>query len=326
VAEVPLGAVADRVSRRYALVLSGIARAGCFGLWTAFPHFAAFAVGFGLWGLGGALASGALEALVYEHLPTRYARVLGWIRGAELLAQLPTAGIAALLFTLGGYQLVGWVSVGTCLCASLIALLLPESSGSAARSGYWATLRTAVLEVRTNRALRGAALAVALLGGIDSVEEYFSLLAGRWGIPISAIPLALLGIPLAGALGAAVGGRHDRLRPALCGALLAAGAWIFAGTGLLHQPVGLLGIALFYGLYRLVYLTADARLQDHITDSARATVTSVAELGCGFACFLVYGAWALDQVTGVAIVCLAVAVVLPFLMPATVRNHRSRGM
>lgn len=319
VAEVPMGAVADRFSRRYALVVSGIARAGCFGLWTAFPSFATFACGFGLWALGGALSSGALEALLYERLTDRFARVLGWVRAAELVAQVPTAAAATLLFGLGGYRLVGWASVGTCLGASLLALRLPESSAAEAHAGYWATLRAALVEVRTSRVLRAAVAAVALLGGLDALEEYFSLLAAHWGVAVAAVPFAVLGIPLAGAVGAAVGGRHDRLRPALAGVLLAAGGGTLAVTGLMHQPVGLVGVAAFYGIYRLVHLTADARLQDHITSSARATVTSVAELGDELTCFLVYGAWALHQVIGVAAVVVAVAVALPLLLPRATR-------
>jgi MFS family permease len=318
VAEVPTGALADRFSRRHAVVASGIARAACYGLWTAFPGFAAFACGFALWGLGGALSSGALEALVYENLPDRYARVLGWIRAAEMVAQVPTAAAATALFAVGGFRLVGWASVVTCLCAAVLAVLLPEASPRE-HAPYRATLRTAIDEVRTSDALRAAVISVALLGGIDAVEEYFTLIADRWGVPIAVIPFAVLAVPLAGAAGAAMGGRRNRLRPALLGAALATGAIILGATAMIHQPVGLLGVALFYGLYRLVYLVADARLQDQITSDARATVTSVAELGNGLTCFAVYGAWALHQVIGVAAVCLAVGLVLPLLLSRSKR-------
>ena len=51
-----------------------------FALWITLPTFAAFAAGFVAWGLGGALASGSLEALMYEGFtalgePERYPRV-----------------------------------------------------------------------------------------------------------------------------------------------------------------------------------------------------------------------------------------------------------
>lgn len=327
VAEVPMGALADRFSRRYALVAAGVAQAAGYALWTALPGFPGFAGGFVLWGLGGALASGALEALVYDGLTAaggqaRYPTVLSWLRSAELLSQLPTALAATLAFAAGGYVLVGWVSVGSCLCAAALATRLPEApradSSDSDELGYLATLRAGIAEAVARPAVRGVVLAVALLGGIDAFEEYFALLANQWGVPVIAVPFALLVIPVAGAAGAAIGGRHGGLRPALLGAALATGAAVLVATGLLHRPVGLIGLAVFYGLYRLVLLVADARLQDRITGPARATVTSVAELGTEFVCLAVYAAWALDQVVGIGVLVLLTAAALPYAL-----RHRS---
>ncbi|HEX5404255.1 MAG TPA: MFS transporter [Pseudonocardiaceae bacterium] len=323
IAEVPMGALADRFSRRYALVVAGAAQAAGYTLWTAVPGFPGFACGFVLWGLGGALASGALEALVYDGLTAagaqgRYPTVLSWLRSAELLSQLPTAAAATVLFATGGYVLVGWVSVGTCLGAAALATRLPEAPRADADDsdelGYLATLRAGIAEAVAKPAVRGVVLAVALLGGIDAFEEYFALLANEWGVPVVAVPFALLAIPVAGAAGAAIGGRRGGLRPALLGAALGTGAAVLAATGLLHRPVGLVGLAVFYGVYRLVLLVADARLQDRITGPARATVTSVAELGTEFVCLAVYAAWALGQVVGVAALVVLTAVTLPIAM------------
>jgi MFS family permease len=318
VAEVPMGALADRFTRRHVIAAAGLAQAAGYVLWTVLPGFAGFAAGFVLWGLGGAAASGALEALVHDDLSAagaadRYSRVLARIRAAELLAQLPNAAAATVLFTVGGYPLVGWASVGMCLCATVLATRLPEAPKTDDDGpGYFATLRSGVSQAAARPSVRGAVVAVALLGGLDAFEEYFSLLANEWGVPVVAIPLAVLVVPVAGALGAAVGGRHHRLRPAVLAATLATGVVVLGAAGVLHRPVGLLGLALFYGCYRFVLLVADARLQDRITGPARATVTSVAELGTELTCLLVYAAWALDRVTGVAVLCLIAAVVLPF--------------
>jgi MFS family permease len=332
VAEVPMGAVADRFSRRHAVVAAGVCQAAGYALWTAWPGFGAFAGGFALWGLGGSLSSGALEALVYDGLVTagaeqRYPRILGWLRAAGMLAQLPTALAATVLFATGGYRLVGWVSVGTCLGAAALATRLPEAdrrsdAGDDDDLGYVATLRTGLVEVVREPAVRGAAVAVAMLSGLDAFEEYFSLLANEWGVPVVIVPTALLVISVAGAAGAVLGGRLGGLRPVLLGAALGSGVAVLEAAGLWRQPVGLVGVALCYGVYRLVFLVADTRLQQRITGTARATVTSVAELGTGCMCLLVYGAWAVGQVSAVALLAALTAVALPFCLRAKKEGRR----
>lgn len=328
VAQVPMGAVADRFSRRGCVVAAGVCQAAGYALWTAWPGFAAFAGGFALWGLGGSLSSGALEALVYDGLvalgaPQRYPRVLGWIRAAGMLAQLPTALAATFLFATGGYPLVGWVSVGTCLGAAALATRLPEhghaespgpSDESEGEPGYFATVRAGLADVVHRPAVRGAAVALAMLSGLDAFEEYFSLLANEWGVPVVIVPTALLVISVAGAVGAVLGGRLAHLRPTFLGALLGSGVAVLGAAGLWRQPAGLVAVAAFYGLYRLVWLVVDARLQEHVTSDARATVTSIAELGTEIMCLLVYGAWAIDQVGAVAALTALTAVTLPFCL------------
>src|SRR6185436_5567917 len=101
----------------------------------------------------------------------------------ELLVQLPTAALAAGLFALGGYPLVGWASVGLCLAAAALALRFPEAPRLANPDdddGEDVGLLRGAAEALRSPALRIAVLGVALLGGLDAIEEYFPLLAGDW--------------------------------------------------------------------------------------------------------------------------------------------------
>ena len=67
-AEVPSGALADSWSRRHLYALgAGLTGLG-YALWIFWPAYPGFALGFVLWGIGGAFASGTLEALVYDKL------------------------------------------------------------------------------------------------------------------------------------------------------------------------------------------------------------------------------------------------------------------
>jgi MFS family permease len=314
VTEIPTGALADRFSRRAGLIAAGVLKAAGYALWTALPGFAGFAAGFVLWGLSGSLVSGSLEALVYEGLadagvPERYPTVVGRITAVGLLAQVPSTLAATVLYAEGGFRLAGWVSVGCCLASSVLATRLPQPprTGSDDDDGYFATLRAGVRETVQRPAVRIAVLALAAVGGIDAVEEYFPLLGQAWGVPTGLVPLAVLGIPLAGAAGAAVAGRLARMRHDV---VLGGAAVLLAAAALLHVVVGIAVVALFYALYRAVLVVVDTRCQERITGTARATVTSVAAVGEELACFLVYGAWAVGQALAVAVLIGLITVAL----------------
>ncbi|NIJ10839.1 MFS family permease [Saccharomonospora amisosensis] len=340
--EVPTGALADRFSRRTALVAGSVAQAACYALWTAYPGFLAFAAGFVLWGLGGTLVSGALEALLYDGLTAEgagehFARVYGDVHALGLVAQLPAAVAATLLYPVGGFALVGWASVGMCLAAAFVASRLPEPPRAVAepvaepaaeqRTRYLSTLRTGMREALRRPLVRGAVLAVALLASLDGVEEYFPLLAGQWQVPVTWIPLAVVAIPLAGAAGSALAGRLGlyRLRASRLALLLAASVPPLLVASVLARPGGLVAVAACYAVYRAVLVVGSARLQERIESTSRATVTSVAGLGTDLASLLLFGAWALAGLPAVAVLALLVAAALPYGLRTVGSRVRGRA-
>ena len=331
VVEVPSGTLADRYGRRAALVAAGLLQAVGHAVWIGWPTFAGFALGFVLWGCGGSLVSGAREALLYDGLAAvgaadSYPQVNGWVHATQLLAGLPAAAAATVLFVAGGFELVGVVSVAVCLAAAAVATRLPEpprtDPDDPDEPGYLATLRAGVAEAAARPGVPAALLAAALVGSLDAIEEYFPLITADHGVSAAAVPLAMLPIGLAGAAGAALGGRTDRLGPFGLGALLGASMLLFAGAGLVGHPAGLAAVVAFYGGYRAVLVVVDARLQQRIASRSRATVTSVAGLGVDLACFLVYAAWAFDEVMAVAALGLLFAAALPALLRPDRRRSR----
>ena len=328
-AEVPSGALADRWSRRGALVLAGVLQAAAYALWLVAPGLPGFAGGLVVWGVGGALVSGAFEALLHDGLAAagagdRFGRVYGWVTAVDLLVQVPTALVAAALFASGGYAAVGWVSTGTCLAGAALAATFPEAprgghddgTDDGTDDGWWRTLRTGVGEAAGRPAVRAAVVLVVLLGGVDAVEEYLPLLARDWGVPDAVNPLAVLGVPVAGAAGAALGGRATSWPPRAVAAALATAGAALAAAALLAVPAGLAVVAAGYALYRLVLVVGETRLQEAITGPARATVTSVAGVGVELAALAVFAAYALGGLVLLAAAVLVLAAALPRLARA----------
>jgi hypothetical protein len=215
------------------------------------------------------------------------------------------------LFALGGFPLVGWVSVAVCGAAALLALRFPEPAraapaGTADDAADDGEAPDAARPAGTWwRALRGpgvllVVLAMALVGGLDAVEEYFPVMAAAWGVPAGVVPIAVLVVPLTGAVGAALGGRAGRLPARGLALLLAAGGLLLAGAAAWGRPAALGAVAVGYGCYLAVLVVAEARLQDRIASAHRATITSVAALGVELTSLLVFGAWALHGLLGVA--------------------------
>lgn len=128
--EVPSGAWADTVSRRALLVLSGVLLTLGFTLWTVLPSYLGFAAGFVVWGVSGALRSGTFEALLYDELslrgePSAFPRILGYTRAGTEIAVLIAILAATPLYLIGGYPLIGWVSVAMAAAHTIVALSLP---------------------------------------------------------------------------------------------------------------------------------------------------------------------------------------------------------
>lgn len=310
-AEVPAGVLADRWSRRGALVLSGVLEAAAFALWTVVSAAWSFAAGFVVWGVAGALVSGTVEAVLYDGLAARgasgsFPRVHGWTTAAELLVQVPTAGLATVLVAAGGYELVGWVSVAVCGATAALAVRFPAAPPAAEPGGEdGEPLRRAVAMALRRPGLRLVVVAVALLGGLDAIEEYLPVMAGDWGVPPTAVPTTVLAVALAGALGAALGGRAARLSTATLVRLLAGSALLLAAAAVWARPAAVAALAVAYGLYLAVLVVAEARLQERISGRYRATLTSVAGLGIEVASLLVFAAWAVGGAPVVAVLFLA---------------------
>ncbi|MFI6511986.1 MFS transporter [Streptosporangium sp. NPDC050855] len=325
VMEVPSGVLADAVSRRLLLALAPLPAAAGFTLLAVSSSYWLFAVGFVLWGLSGALQSGALEALVYTELDRlgaagRYGAVMGRARAIGTGAAMASMAVAAPVFALGGYPLVAIGSVLACLLAAAVALTFPEHRGRTAPrdepgrdddvpapargidrdapeeeapGGYAAILREGLRLARTDRTTRRALLLVPVVTALwGSLEEYTPLLALGVGVATHVVPLLVLlvavGIAAGGVLVTFARGAGDR---GLAG-ILAAGALALGAGAMSGSVAGFVAVAAAFCAFQVASVLADVRLQESITGPARATVTSLAGLGTELGAVLVYGGYA----------------------------------
>ncbi|MEU8730055.1 MFS transporter [Streptomyces tendae] len=297
--EVPSGAWADAVSRRLLLVAGPLLTAAGFALWVLVPSYGAFALGFLLWGAGGALASGALEALVYDELDRagaahQYARVMGRARAIGIAATMSAMGLAGPVFAWGGYDAVGAASVLACLAGAAVATRFPEHRTPSGGGERWsATLRAGLADARADRSVRGALLLVPAVTAVwGALDEYTPLLASDTGVAPETVPWLLLVIWAGATAGSLLAGAAERLTTHGFAALLTGSALALAVGALAGTPAALVLVALAFGGFQLATVLADARLQQRIDDTGRATLTSVAGLGTELGNLATYGAYA----------------------------------
>jgi hypothetical protein len=343
VLEVPSGAWADTFSRRRLLVTGSLVEGLGFAAWIVLGSYAGFAAGFVLWGAGSALISGTFEAFAYDELASRgatdrYAGLLGRAKAAGLVLNLAATTLATPLFAVGGYALVGAVSVLACLAQAAVALSLPEAervatadeteeAGPEGRHGplgrYAVMLRAGLIQVTTTGAVRRAVVLVAVLSGFLCFDEYFPLLARDAGASTTLVPLLIAGTVAAQAIGSALAGPAYRWRAAGFAGGIALAAGTLALGALNGTATGFIAIAIGYGLLQLVIVVAEARLQDAITGPARATVTSVSGLFAEVFAVAVFAGFALGSswftlpvlVAGLAVPLLLTAFLVPAALP-----------
>ncbi|GAB3448897.1 MFS transporter [Streptomonospora sediminis] len=164
--ELPSGVLADLCSRRALVAAAPLLNGTGFALWTLAPGYPAFAAGFVLWGVGSAMRSGALEALVYAELVhianqprgapdgaapapapagplsgrsagaepaaawvTRtYTRLIGRSRTAGIVAVMAATALSGPVLAAGGYAAAGAASVLATLAGALVGRALPAGA------------------------------------------------------------------------------------------------------------------------------------------------------------------------------------------------------
>ena len=312
--EIPSGAWADLVDRRRLLIASGAVYTGAFVSWMLLPTFWGFLLGFVLWSLSDAMHSGTFEAYLYDQLSASgqeegYGVLKARAESVALVVMAVAIAGAAPLHELGGYELVGWISVAATLVHLVAAVALPRPAthrpaqagagphhpghlvGTAPHSlptptdpedepasvGAWLhTLEAGVREAGRSVPVRRVLLAYGTVVALVGFDEYFPLVLADGGASVPVVAWVVAGVVLLEAVGTWLAARTARLTGAAHAAVVAGGGLLLAAAAWWSGPVSFVALGLGYALASSAYVAGDIRLQHAMSGDARATLTSVA--------------------------------------------------
>jgi MFS family permease len=298
--EVPSGALADKYSRRWLLVVAGVLKASAYAVWLVFPCFWGFLAGFVVWGFGGALRSGTSESLLHDTLREwksdhEFTKIYGRGRAAGSLAIVVAMAMGAWLIRYD-YPVVLLASVGLRLAGAGVAAVCfhdPSRHGKAHEAHYLKVLFEGLRESVANRAvLFVVLLSCTLLSLSGEFDEFIGpvLYEQQFSRAMVAALLSIIfAVMVAGNL-MAHRVRHTSMAVIFAGSIGAGAILLLSAYGGGWSIFG--GMAVYFAMTSLVQTLFSGRLQHAIEGTSRATVTSVSEsLGAitGIAILQIFG-------------------------------------
>ena len=281
--EIPTGALADRLSRRWLLFAAQVFRGAGFLVWALWPGFWGYLIGFVLWGVKSALVSGTFEALLFDELKAEdrthdYARAIGRAQTGRFMGLMSAALIASAIAGIGNHALT-LISSASSLVGAASALLLPRAprTARAQRADYLGVMRRGLVEAVQRPGVLSILLFIALMQALlAACDDYWQIFGRDVGLsrPQIALFVAALGAGQAGA--AVIAHRAPLARSwALPAWVAAAGLVLTTAAGVFEPRLSVPLAVLFTAMCIIALVQADARFQHALSGEARATVASV---------------------------------------------------
>ncbi len=300
VLEIPSGALADRFSRKWLIVLSGFFKSAAFLSWFLWQEFSGYLGGFVLWAIGSSIRSGAWEALLFDLMKLwgetqRFPATFGKIRA------MATAGVAAGevsggFLIVSGYDLVLLVSMTIPLIATIPFMLWVanvQGHDRSTRSTYLTVLKTGLSESVHNRAVLYILLLSSMVIMIFAVyDEYVTPTLREKGFSLQWVAFLGALVYLSQSAGMMAAGifQHTSLSRILL--TMTGAGFILMSTALSNGAMLVLGMCLCFCIFGLCSALFGASLQHVIQSESRSTVTSITAFGeslGGILGFLAFG-------------------------------------
>lgn len=287
--ELPSGYLADIFSRKKLVVFSLLLKASGYLVWLLFPTTIGFAIGFILWGMKGAFASGAEEAWIYDLLKSegKESEFDHWYGKGQTFAKI--GDFSALLiagFTIRfGYDLLLIASSLSLVVGFIVSYQIPEVKHIEEEQ----SLKLDFKPLKNKRVVYVLTLSIiATLAGV--FDEYWGLLLREFDATkdqIAFLILVIIGIETILKLLFAHHVKKELIVP-----LLIVGS-IFMAIPTASLTIFVIFAGLANGLYKLTQVWIDAVFQQSFASNLRATITSVKNFLSDGSGILIYGLLAL---------------------------------
>lgn len=297
--EVPTGALADRFSRKWMMVLSGVFTFGEFFILIHAYHFHTFALAILSAACSRALSSGTSNAILYDSLKMAgdeasfekaAGRVAFFDRAAAAMAALAGSFIAARWSLLSTYKL----SLISTILAFGAALLLrepqirSESDGDSSR--YWRHISEAYRFIRDRADVRSVVLrGIVIAATVVYVDEFWQIYLRDVRVAVAWFGLYSVANSL---MASAAGLLAHRFKPndtggALFTRVLLLFGVLVLGAGLAHTVWGILPLLGAYFISGLAEPLVAGYLHHRAESEHRATVESFQSLALRFATIVI---------------------------------------
>lgn len=293
--EIPTGILADRTNRKTLLVVGALLKGSCFIIWYFSHDFWLFALGFVVWALGGAFASGTEESLLFDSLKRdgreeEFTAVYGKVEAFGIVGALigiVSSGALAMLMSLGTIALLSGVIsiVDACLAMNIRGVQTKREMNAEKKESMLDTLRSAIGFIKNSKVALIIVTFVVLVVTIGGyLDEFDALIIADfeldlfWVTIIFTIRFAFM------ALGDVVAPKLEKRLTSLKSIILltALGCLLLGVFAILWHPFALAIFGLPFFVLSVVNVLLVSRLNREMTVVARATVLSLLRVGQNF--------------------------------------------
>jgi MFS family permease len=279
-AEVPTGIIADKMSKKWSLVLGHIMQLLTFATWLFFPNFTGYLIGFVIWGIGEAFISGAFQAYLYESLDDKNKKAFGKIYSRSSAFTMAAYAAGSLLaFAIGPqYTLLLVLSVLVSAISLAITLSLPATHSKVEVEVEIKPkiLSSAFKTIRESATLRRILIAAVIVQGLmGMLGEYLPAYYNQVGVPTQWVAL-LISVGSATAVLLYWWMHHLEAQISRYQLPIIVGFTMLFALSFLGGTVGaVIGFFLFTRMLRVMSVNNETQIQHHAPNESRATLGSL---------------------------------------------------